>query len=144
MECLTPAFSFDVFIDNYFRSFRLLTRLEANSIRATGVLNKNRIRKFMIIGKKQQQKKPNVAALSIAHPARKSSKTLIRTTVGLFTQLSESYEPKILFGCWNKVERKYIQEQQPNQFQCYNQNMGFVNIVDQNVAKYRTGIRMKK
>ena len=85
MECLTPTFSFDVFIDNYFRSFRLLTRLEANSIRATGVLNKNRIRKFMIIGKKQQQKKPNVAALSIAHPARKSSKTLIRTTVGLFT-----------------------------------------------------------
>ena len=24
------------------------------------------------------------------------------------------------------MERKYIQEQQPNQFHCYNQNMGFV------------------
>ena len=42
------------------------------------------------------------------------------------------------------VGTKYIQEQQPIQFQCCNQNMGFVNIVDQNVAKYRICIRMKK
>ena len=37
----------------------------------------------------------------------------------------------------------YVQEQQPNLFHCYNQNMGFGNRMDQNVAKYKTGIRMK-
>ena len=39
---------------------------------------------------------------------------------------------------------KYIQEQQPNQIHCYNQNMGFVNRMDQSVANYKTGIQMKK
>ena len=46
--------------------------------------------------------------------------------------------------CWNKVARKYIQDQQPNQFRCYNQNTGFVNRMDQNVAKYKIGFQMKK
>ena len=30
-----------------------------------------------------------------------------------------------------------FQEKQPNQFHCYNQSMRFVDIMDQNVAKYR-------
>ena len=57
---------------------------------------------------------------------------------------SKSCEPKRLVRCWNKFERKHIREQQPNQFHCCNQNMGFANRMDQNVAKYRIGIRMKK
>ena len=44
-------------MDNYFTSFRLLTHLEVNNIRTTGVLNKNRLRKSTIIGDKQLQKK---------------------------------------------------------------------------------------
>ena len=43
-----------------------------------------------------------------------------------------------------KVERKYIQEQQPNKIHCCNQNVGFVNRMDQSVANYRIGIQMKK
>ena len=50
MECLTPIASFDIFMDNYFTSFRLLTRLGVNNIRATRVLNKNRLRKCNITG----------------------------------------------------------------------------------------------
>ena len=53
MECLTPTFSFETFMDNYSKSFRLLTRLGVSNIRATGVLNKNRLRKCTIIGDKQ-------------------------------------------------------------------------------------------
>ena len=37
----------------------------------------------------------------------------------------------------------YVQEQ-PNQFHCYNQNMGLVSRMGQNMAKYRIGIRIKK
>ena len=50
---------------------------------------------------------------------------------------SESCEPKRFVRCWNKVKRNYIQEKQPNQFYCYNQNMGFVNRMEQNLVKYR-------
>ena len=31
-----------------------------------------------------------------------------------------------------KSWKNYIKKQQPNQFRCYNQNMGFVNRMDQN------------
>ena len=77
---------------------------------------------------------------------QKSSVTL--TVVGLndsravYTASSEFCEPKRLVRCWKKVERKYVQEQ-PIQFHCYSQNMGFVNRMDQNMAKYRIGIQMK-
>ena len=32
MECLTPTVSFDIFIDNYFTPFRLLTHVGVNKI----------------------------------------------------------------------------------------------------------------
>ena len=58
---LIPTVSFDMIIDNYFTSFRLLTHLTFEltifGIRATGVLNKNRLRKCTSIGDKQLQKK---------------------------------------------------------------------------------------
>ena len=47
-----------------------------------------------------------------------------------------------MLGVGSKLEKKYIQEQQPNRFDCYNQNLGFVNRMDQNVANI--GIEMKK
>ena len=57
MECLTPTVSFDIFMDNYLISFRLLTNFGVKNIRITRVLNKNRLRKCTIIGDKQLQKK---------------------------------------------------------------------------------------
>ena len=57
MKCLSLAFSFDIFMDNYFTSFCLLTHLGVTNIRATGVLSKNRLHKCTIIGDKQLQKK---------------------------------------------------------------------------------------
>ena len=40
MECFTPTVSYDIFMDNYFTPFRLLTHVAVNNIRRTGVLNK--------------------------------------------------------------------------------------------------------
>ena len=57
MECLTPTFSFDLFMDNYFTSFRLLTHLGVNNIRGRGVFNKNSVCKYTIIGDKHLEKK---------------------------------------------------------------------------------------
>ena len=56
MECLTPTFSFVIFMDNYFTSFCQLTRFRVNNIRATGVLNKNRLRRCIIEDKHLQKK----------------------------------------------------------------------------------------
>ena len=56
MECLTLSVKFEIFMDYYFTSFGLLTHLLVNKIRATRVLNKNRLRKYTIIGNKQLKK----------------------------------------------------------------------------------------
>ena len=44
-------------MDNYFIYFRLLTRLEVYNMRATRVLNKNRLCKYTITGDKELQKR---------------------------------------------------------------------------------------
>ena len=55
MKCLAPSVSFDIFTDNYFTPFRLLTHLGVNNIWATRVLNKNRLRRCTFIVEKQLQ-----------------------------------------------------------------------------------------
>ena len=115
------------------------------NIRAAGVLNKNTLGKCTIIWDKQLQKSGYFEQRT---SSKKSSITL--TAVGqtdnrsVYISSSKSCEAKRFAWCWNKFERKYIQEQQADEFHCYNQNMEFVNRMDQNVAKYRIGIRMKK
>ena len=49
--------SFDIFTDNYFTSFCLLTHVGANNVRATAALNKKRLRKCTITRDKPLQKK---------------------------------------------------------------------------------------
>ena len=56
MEYLNPSVRLEIFMDNYFTSFRLLTHLGVNNIEATCALNINRLRKCTIIGDKQLQK----------------------------------------------------------------------------------------
>ena len=46
-----------LYIYGNFRSFCLLTHLQVNIIRETGVLNKHRLRNCTVIGDKQFQKK---------------------------------------------------------------------------------------
>ena len=60
-------------MENYFTSFCLLTDLEVNNIRATGVLNKNMLRKCTIIGDKQlpKKKEPGHFEQRSAHQAKK-------------------------------------------------------------------------
>ena len=64
VDCLTPAVSFDVFMDDYFTSFCLLIHFGVTIIRATGVLNKNRLRKCT--NGQTAAKKRNAATLNSA------------------------------------------------------------------------------
>ena len=67
-------------MDNYFTSFCLLNHLGANNIRATVVLNKNRLRKYIIIEDIQLQKQKGTWPLGTTHIEQKGSVTL--TVVG--------------------------------------------------------------
>ena len=92
MECLTPNVTFDIFMDNYFTFFRLLTHLGVNNIQVTCVLNKNRLRNSTIIGDKQLQKK---GTMNI-----KQKRSVTLTVVGqnsssaIYIASSKACEPK--------------------------------------------------
>ena len=91
------------------------------------MLSKNRLRKCIIVGNKQPQKR-NVDTLDSANQA-KNTATL--TVVGLndmraiYIASSKFSEPKRFGPRLNKVDGKYIQEQLVKQFHCYNKNKVF-------------------
>ena len=121
MECLIPTFSFDIFVGNFFTSFRLFTRLRVNNIRATGVLDKNRLRKC-ILGTSSCKKRESGHFKQRTSSKKPATLTVVdqNNSRVVYIACSESCEHKRFAQCWNKVERKYIREQ-PNQFHCYNQ-----------------------
>ena len=77
MERSTPTVSFDIFMDNYFTSFRLLTHLGVNNIRTTDVLNKNRLRKCTTTGEKQLQKKETFPLSTVQRTSSKKGVSLV-------------------------------------------------------------------
>ena len=122
MEYLPPTIGCHIFMNNYLTFFRLLTHLGVNNIRATDVLNKIRLLKCAIIGDKQPQKKECGYS-----EKRTSSKKVIqiwqwlvwRDNRAVFIASSKTSEPKAFVWRLNKVERNYIQEQQPNSLKLY-------------------------
>ena len=86
-------------MNNYVTCFRLFTHLGVNNIWATGVLNKNRLRKCTIVGDKQLQKK-ECGHFGQRTPTKKSSATL---TV-VYISSSKFSEPKRFVRRLNKIE----------------------------------------
>ena len=139
---------FHVFMDNYFTSYRLLVHVGEYEIRETGILNKKKPNNCTIKGNKalekaprnhvDQQKSNNWGVSGITVTGWNDSCTLYITSNSLPSQHTK------LVHRWNSIDRKYIQVPKPNQFHCYNQGMGLVGQIDQNVAKYHIMIRMKK
>ena len=70
IACLSPTLNHHLFMDNYFTSFRQMTHLGVNIIRATGVLNNNRLRECLSLGT-SSCKKTNLTTLNSAHQAQK-------------------------------------------------------------------------
>ena len=70
MGCVPPTV-----MNNHVTCFRLLTHLGVSNIWATGVLNKNRLRKWAIVGDKQPQKK-KCGRFGERTSSKKSSATL--------------------------------------------------------------------
>ena len=77
------------------------------------VLNKNGLRKYTTI-RDDSCKKKNLATLNSAHQARKQCNVNQVDNRAVYIAFSKSCKPKGFVRCWNKVEIKYIQEQQPN------------------------------
>ena len=125
MECLTPTFSFDIFMGiilqghdiiftgNYFISFCLLTHLGLTTSEQQVCSTKIGYINPLSVGT-NSYKKRNVATLNSGHQAKKQCNFNQSDSRALYMASFQSCEPKRFVRCQNKVKRKYIQEQQPN------------------------------
>ena len=118
MECFPQTVSYHIFLENYFTSFRLLTHLGVNNFEATGVLNKNTLRKCIITWDKQSQKKECgcFEQLPLSQKVRcKFGSGLLERPHCVIHSFSKSSKPKRFVLSLNKIERNYIQEKHQQQ-----------------------------
>ena len=127
MEYLPPILSCHISLDKYFPTFCLLTHLAAKNIRARGVLNKNRLYKYTIIGDKQQQKKGYVVALNITHQARKTVH-ILQWLVGTATECTSSHSEVFLEKAVLKMCSKFTREQPCQSAVSINLQSNFIEI----------------
>ena len=79
--------------------------------------------------------------------SKKSRATLtvvgLNKNTALYIASSKFSERKRFVRRLNKIEGKHIQEQQLNQFHCFNKSRVFFERIEQSVSKYNIGIWMK-
>ena len=131
-----------LFFDRYFTTVSLLDRLNAINIKATGTIMNNRLKNIHFNeDKKFKQGKWEELTRSddqIVAIKWKDSKcvTVLSTATGA--------EPHTMVTRWSKAEKKYIEVPSPSVIKTYNQNMGGVDVCDQQLEAYRTWIKTKK
>lgn len=133
------------YMDNLFTGYELLRHLQQRGYFATGTMRENRVPKQAKIESKKAMKKMRRGSYSssvsdegiiVAHWMDNSVVTLASQKFGV--------QPISTAERFCRKERKRIQVPQPNLVKEYNRYMGGVDRMDENISKYRIGIRGKK
>ncbi|KAL4154140.1 hypothetical protein QTP88_001973 [Uroleucon formosanum] len=131
-----------MFFDRYFTTIPLMNRLNEIGIYATGTIMSNRLKNVHFsIDKKFNRgvwEEFTRADNKITAVKWKDSKcvTIVSTATGA--------EPHQIVKRWSKVDNKEINVNCPAIIQYYNQNMGGVDLCNQQMEAYRTWIKTKK
>ena len=142
MGYLNPAFSFNMFMDNYFASFRLLAYLCFINIWVTDMLNKNRYTNALSLGT-NSCKNRNVPILNSSHQTKKQRNF---HSGWLEQQQCSLHRFCWIFRIW-EICRKKLKE---TIFKNNNETNSTVTTKtwvlskeEAKVAKYRTDVQMK-
>lgn len=131
-----------LFIDNFFTSVPLMRYLGENGFCATGTVRSDRIEQC-----------PLKPAKSLQEEGRgsydfRSAKDimLVRWNDNSVVTIATNYEHLSLGTAsrWSREKKAKVQVQQPTVFATYNKAMGGVDLLDQNIAAYRTRMRQRK
>lgn len=134
--------SYDIYFDNYFTSLKLLDVLKNRGHTGTGTIRKDRVEKALLkdIGKEKRGYYHKVTDTS-------TGATLIRYHDNSVVTVASNR-----VGCnavgraarWSQENKKRIDITQPACILRYNTYMGGVDRLDENIAKMRIKIRLKK
>ena len=142
---LPSEVEYRLFFENLFTSIPLIDHLKQSDIGATGTIRVNRTGKTSLLDPSCMKKK---ARDTYCHAKEKDSGCiLVRwNDNNVVTLASNCYgvDPVRPASRWSNAEKKRISIDQPDVIYQYNQFMGGVDRLDENIAKVRVAIRMKK
>ena len=137
--------SYHLTFDNLFTSLKLVNVLTDKSIACTGTLRANRIGDCPLKSTKEIEK--SVRGTFDYSLEAKSGMIVVKwndNNVVHAVSNKVGVHPLQTARRWSRTDGKKVEIGQPNLIKHYNQTMGGVDRMDQNVEKYRTAIRSKK
>ncbi|XP_053389577.1 piggyBac transposable element-derived protein 3-like [Mercenaria mercenaria] len=131
--------------DNLFTSLRLVDELSKLGIACTGTVRSNRVEDCPLRSVKEMAKTER-GTYDKAYDANNGLIVIRWNDNNIVNVVSNVYgvEPVQTASRWSRAERRRIRIKQPDAIRQYNQTMGGVDRMDQNVGKYRISIRSKK
>lgn len=137
---------YEIFIDNLFTSFSVLKELKNRGYGVTGTLRENRLPKDCpLIDKKAMAKQPRGYFASTI--SKDDGIIVVRwMDNAVVTVVSTSYgvQPITSVKRYSQTMKKIINVPRPNLIAQYNRFMGGTDRMDEDIARYRVGIRSKK
>lgn len=145
VEKIPDGNSYRLYVDNFFTSPRLLDHLKAMKISVTGTVRANRMEKCPLV--EADKLKKDLRGSFDHRLDRNSGMLAVRwNDNSVVTVLSNCFgiEPMTQVKRWSAAEKKHVQIPMPNMIAQYNRFMGGTDRMDQNIAKFRINIRIKK
>ncbi len=140
-----PQLPWNVFFDNLFSSLKLIDELSHQRILGTGTIRENRIENCPIKSSAEIKKKPRGF---FDQRCEKDGHAIVvrwndNNAVSLVSNVY-GVRPIGKVSRWSKTQSKYIQVKRPDIVDHYNNHMGGVDKMDQNISAYCVQIRSKK
>ena len=142
---LPSEVEYRLFFDNLFTSIPPIDHLKQSNIGATGTIRVNRTDKTPLLDLSCMKKKTRGTYCQAKD--EDSGCILVRwndNSVVTLTSNCYGVNPVRSASRWSNAEKKRISIDQPDVIYQYNQFMGGVDRLDENIAKVRVAIRMKK
>lgn len=137
---------YSLFCDNLFTSFHLLTHFKQMGYDVTGTIRENRIPKSCPIISKKAMKKKNRGEVA-SELDKQNGIILVRwvdNNVVTIASTSDGVSPMGSVKRYSKVEKKNINILRPCVIGKYNSSMSGTDLMDENISRYRIGLRSKK
>ena len=132
----------ELYFDNLFTSFDLLTALSEKGLGGTGTVRQNRLNKVSIMTKKVMEKKTVDRGIHKAVFNEDQILTAWKDNKAVYIGSNKyGVEPLVTCNRYSRIERKQIQIPMPACIDRYNRGMGGVDLLDNIVACYRIKYR---
>lgn len=137
---------FQIYTDNLFTSFNLLTELRKRGYGVTGTIRNNRLPTDIPLPTKSEMEKKGRGAFASKISKDDGIITVRWTDNAVVSMASTTYgtQPMTTAKRYSKLHGKYIEVDRPYMIAMYNKYMGGTDRMDQDIARNRISIRGKK